>query len=174
MERKGCGLQLKSHIHTPNLKSKIWNQGEKDWVQEHYLVIVEKREESKVFGCVWKRNQREERKRESPPKKLPKNLFFLQNDGFGSIYNGIMTLWLSEALEWPSTTQGLPATSANISSSGFFQFNFGCIVELILVSLKSSRCLVSKTLKKLVSGGQIKSYGLKKFADALCTIFQIT
>ena len=31
----------------------IWNQGEEDWVQEHYLVIVVKREESKVFGVVW-------------------------------------------------------------------------------------------------------------------------
>ena len=65
-----------------NLKSKIWNQGEEDWVQQHYLQIIEKREESKVFGCVWERNKRE--KRENMPRKMlqiAQNLRFLQNEG---------------------------------------------------------------------------------------------
>ena len=30
----------------------VWHQGEEDWMQEHYLVIVMKREESKVFSGV--------------------------------------------------------------------------------------------------------------------------
>ena len=25
------------HLHPLNLKTKIWNQGEEDWVQENYL-----------------------------------------------------------------------------------------------------------------------------------------
>jgi len=73
------------------------------------------------LGEKLERRERErERERESLPKKLPKNLLFLQKDGSGSIYSEIMTLQLSEALEWPLATQGLLATSANISSSDFF------------------------------------------------------
>ena len=58
-------MDAKSSVYT-------WNRGEEDWVQEHYLVIVVKREESKVFCGVWmyldvfRREIKERRKRICP------------------------------------------------------------------------------------------------------------
>ena len=56
----------KLHPYPLNLKSKVWNQGEKDEEYEHYLVFLEKGEESRcfdVFLCFLERNiVRKERK----------------------------------------------------------------------------------------------------------------
>ena len=57
-----------------NLKPKVWNLGEKDGGYEHYLVFLEKWEESRsfdVFLCFLDRNMvRKERKQNA--QKLPK------------------------------------------------------------------------------------------------------
>ena len=57
-------------------------------MQEYYLVIVEKKEELKVFECVWmcleEREREREREREKQPRKLPKIFFFYKMRGLKS------------------------------------------------------------------------------------------
>ena len=63
----------KLHPYPLNLKSKVWNQGEKDGGYEHYLVFLEKREESRsfdVFLCFLGEKYGEKRE-EKCPKKGP-------------------------------------------------------------------------------------------------------
>ena len=48
-KERGVNCSQKAASTPLNLKSKAWNQGKKGWVQEHYLVILVKREELKVF-----------------------------------------------------------------------------------------------------------------------------
>ena len=44
----------KKATSTPlNPKSKAWNQGKEDWVQEQYLVFLVKREESRNFDVFF-------------------------------------------------------------------------------------------------------------------------
>ena len=77
-------------------------------MQEHYLVIVGKREESKVLGCVWIcLGENLERKRERIC------FFLLQNEGFGSIYSRNLTLRLLTALKWLLAT-----TASHIRATG--------------------------------------------------------
>ena len=78
-------------------------------------------------------------------------VLFLQNEGSGGIYIGKMPFRLLVHLERPL------ATLLTLVVFTFSWFNFGCIfvglfqthIELILVSLESYGCLVSRTLKKL-------------------------
>ena len=45
----------KLHPYPLNLKFKVWNQGEQDGGYEHYLLFLEKREESRNFDVfLWR------------------------------------------------------------------------------------------------------------------------
>ena len=50
MKEKGVWIGAKKlHPYPLNLKFKVWNQEEKDGGYEHYLIFLEKREESRNF-----------------------------------------------------------------------------------------------------------------------------
>ena len=68
----------KLHLYPLNLKSKVWIQGEEDGGYEHYLVFLEKREESRsfdVFFCFLGEKYGEKSEKQCPktPKTAPKN-----------------------------------------------------------------------------------------------------
>ena len=83
-------ISKKLHPYPLHLKSKVWNQGEEDGGYEHYLVFLEKREESRsfdVFLCFsLERNMvRKERKNtQKRPKQLPKTQIFSSSPIWGA------------------------------------------------------------------------------------------
>ena len=114
-------------------------------------MIVEKRGESKVFeGVLMCLGEKLER--ENLPRNCPKT-HFCKMRGLGSFIVKKMTLWLLAHLVGPPFA-GYPT---DISSFGLFSVQLWTHIwrsswtriELILVSLERSRCIVSKTLKKL-------------------------
>ena len=69
-------LAKKLHPYPLHLKSKVWNQGEEDGGYEHYLVFLEKREESRsfdVFLCFSLERNMVRKERENA-QKCPKQL----------------------------------------------------------------------------------------------------
>ena len=89
-------------------------------MQDFYLVIVEKREESRCLD-VFGREIKEKRKRiflenclkSSSSSSFSFLFFFLQNEGSGSIYSGLLTLQLLETIQCVPTNASGHTRSAS-------------------------------------------------------------
>ena len=168
MKGKRCGLQLKSYIHTPKPQIQVMESRRgRLSVRTLPCDCREKRRIKGVWMCLGEKLERRER---GSAQKTAKNLFFLlQNEGSGCIYRLKLTLRLLVATVCVPGRVWL--TLVVSSFSNFLALTlitylkvFPKHIGLILVSLESSGCLVSRTLMKL----KIQQPDQKLWPQELC------
>ena len=82
MERKGCGLYLKSHIHTPKPQIQDMEpRRERLGARTLPCDCGEKRRIKSVWMCLEKKLERREKERESTQKTAQKLVFFCKMMG---------------------------------------------------------------------------------------------
>ena len=116
-KKRGMDCSEKATSIPLYLKSKVQNQGEEDEGCEHYLVFLEKREESRrfdVFLCFLEEKYGEKKEKKMPrkmPKQLPKCL--------------PLNLSCQEPFYRPWYVGSSPTDVNNFVLMHFFSFEFG-------------------------------------------------